>query len=109
MSREHGTINLVRLSGKLIERGALRHTPAGVAAIEFRVSHMSEQVEVGASRKVECEMPCMALGPMANLLAQWNPDGGVVELHITGFLAAKSLKNRAVVLHANEIEFLEGN
>jgi primosomal replication protein N len=109
VSGEHGAVNLVRLSGKLIERGALRHTPAGVAAIEFRVAHASGQTEAGSDRKVECEMACVALGPTANLLAQWQPISGELELRITGFLAARSLKNRAVVLHANEIEFFEGN
>jgi primosomal replication protein N len=48
----------------------------------------------------------VALGIDATRLAQWNA-GGVIS--VTGFLAAKSLKNRSVVLHVNTMEFIEGN
>ncbi len=89
----------------MLERGTLRHTPAGVAVVEFRISHVSEQIEAGSPRRVECEMPCVLLGPMANLLTDAKPGDG---LKIGGFLAAKSLKNPAPVLHVNTMEFLEG-
>jgi len=100
------TANLTQLSGRLLERGALRYTPAGIPAIDFRIAHESEQVEAGSSRKVECEVACVALGAEATRLAQWQVDGVV---HLTGFLAARSLKNRAPVLHVNKMEFFEGN
>ena len=51
-------------------------------------------------------MACVALGDTALLLKEAKP-GDCVSL--TGFLAAKSVKNRNVVLHVNRIEFLEGN
>jgi primosomal replication protein N len=50
-------------------------------------------------------MNAVAVGINANLLvnaALGDP------LRLSGFLAAKSLKNRAIVLHVNEIEFQEG-
>jgi primosomal replication protein N len=94
------------LSGRLLERGALRHTPAGVAVVEFRLGHVSQQIEAGTPRRVECEMRCVVLGPMANLLADSKPGDG---LKIGGFLAARSLKNPAPVLHVNTLEFFEGN
>jgi primosomal replication protein N len=100
------TANLTRLSGRLLEIGVLRYTPAGIPALDFRIAHQSEQVEAEGRRKVECEMACVALGTDATRLAQWNPGGDV---GITGFLAAKSLKNRSLVLHVNTIEFFEGN
>ena len=100
------TANQTRLSGILLERGALRYTPAGVPAIDFRLRHESELVEADARRKVDCELACVAMGTEATRLAQWNA-GGLVS--VTGFLAAKSLKNRSVVLHVNTIEFFEGN
>ena len=93
------------MSGSLLERGPLRHTPAGVPAIEFRLGHESEQIEAGAPRRVDCEMACVALGQPANLLAAAKPGDG---LRVTGFLAAKSLKSRQPILHVNAIEFLEG-
>jgi primosomal replication protein N len=98
--------NLTQLSGRLTERGTLRYTPAGLPALDFRIGHESEQSEAGGNRKVECEVFCVALGSVATQLAQWKSDGA---LRVSGFLAAKSLKNRALVLHVQEIEFLEGN
>ena len=98
--------NRVCLAGRLLERGALRYTPAGVPAIEFRLGHVSEQLEAEVFRRVECEMGCVALGSPALLLTGSKPGDG---LYVTGFLVAKSVKSRTPVLHVNEIEFLEGN
>ncbi|WIM05993.1 MAG: primosomal replication protein N [Candidatus Nitricoxidivorans perseverans] len=105
-STSAGTANHVRLAGRLLERGSLRHTPAGIPVIEFRLGHFSEQAEAGVSRRVECEMGCVALGSPALLLTGRKPGDG---LCVTGFLAARSVKSRTPVLHVNEIEFLEGN
>jgi len=98
--------NLTQLSGKLLERGVLRRTPAGIAAIEFRLGHQSEQIEAETPRKVDCEMNCVALGMPAGLLADARPDAAI---RVTGFLAARSIKIRAPVLHVQRIEFVEGN
>ena len=94
------------MSGTLLERGALRYTPAGVPALEFKLTHQSEQIEAGIPRKVECEISCIALGPAANLMSATKPSDG---LKLCGFLAARSLKIKTPVLHVNMIEFLEGN
>ena len=98
--------NEVQLSGRLLERGATRYTPAGIPVIEFRLAHASEQIEAGQPRQVECEMPCIALGQMALLMADSAPGDG---LTLGGFLAARSRNSRTLVLHVNKIEFLEGN
>jgi primosomal replication protein N len=98
--------NRVEISGQLLARGALRHTPAGIAAIEFSLGHASRQEEADAMRRVECEVACVALGTPAGLLAAARLGD---RLHVQGFLAAKSLKNRSAVLHVKEIEFQEGN
>jgi len=100
-----GVANRAVLTGRLLELGALRHTPAGIAAVEFRVVHQSVQSEAGSERRVECEMPCVALGPLAGLVAGSKPGDAMT---VEGFLAARSLKNRTAVLHVNTIEFLEG-
>jgi len=88
----------------LIERGQLRYTPAGVPVIEFRVGHVSEQQEAGNPRRVECDMPCVAVGPPALMLKTADPG---MALEIEGFLAARSLKQKSVVLHVTHIEFTE--
>jgi primosomal replication protein N len=101
-----GAANLTRLAGRLLEPGALRYTPAGIPAIDFRLGHESEQVEAGQPRKVECEMSCVALGSIATQLAQAH---AASQIDVSGFLAARSLKNRASVLHVQKLEFVEGN
>lgn len=93
----------------MLERGALRYTPAGIPAIEFRLLHQSEQLEAEVLRKVECEMPCIALGPMANLIAALKPGNGLDVVCVSGFLTARSLKIKSPVLHVTTIEFIEGN
>nr|WP_205629815.1 primosomal replication protein N [Dechloromonas denitrificans] len=94
------------MSGILVERKALRHTPAGVPVSEGWLQHSAPQIENGAQRLVEVEIAVLALGETARWL-QAAPLGGSVK--ITGFLAAKSRLSKMPVLHVNSIEFLEGN
>jgi len=94
--------NRVTVSGRLIELDALRHTPAGVPVMKFRLQHESTQTEAGAVRKVSCEIAAVAFEREATLLAAARLGSDV---KVTGFLAAKSRTSRAVVLHATGVEF----
>ena len=96
--------NHVALAGKLLERGTLRYTPAGIPVIEFRIFHASEQSEAGQPRRVECEITCVALGTIAQLLKDSASGSG---LNVSGFLAARSLKQKSPVLHVTAVEFTE--
>ncbi|MGB4468159.1 MAG: primosomal replication protein N [Azovibrio sp.] len=98
-------MNQFQVSGRLCEKKPLRYTPAGVPVAEARIGHESEQLEAGLSRQVVCEIPLLALGPKAGWLDA-APLG--VRVEVTGFLAARSRNSRALVLHVQEIEFLEG-
>ena len=93
------------MSGRLLELGALRHTPAGVAAIEFKVAHESEQDEAGGRRQVQAEVGAIAFETQAKLLAG-RPLGS--ELRLQGFLAAKGKRSKKLLLHVTNIEFKEG-
>lgn len=97
-------VNRTELSGTLLERGNLRYTPAGIPVIEFRIAHQSEQIEAAASRRVECEIACVALGTTALLLKEASPGSAVA---VSGFLASRSLKLKTPVLHVTAIEFTE--
>jgi len=97
--------NQVCIGGELIEREALRYTPAGAPVLGFRLRHASEQIEAGAPRRVECEIQALALGPIGQMMAA-APLGSAVKA--TGFLAPKSLRNGQLRLHVTNIEFLEG-
>ncbi|MEY2633542.1 MAG: primosomal replication protein [Pseudomonadota bacterium] len=98
-------LNRVEVSGQLVERKALRHTPAGVPVSEGRIAHHSRLQEAGLPREVECEVPVMALGETARWL-EATPLGSLVGL--TGFLAARGKSSKSLVLHVTQIEFLEG-
>jgi primosomal replication protein N len=97
--------NRLELSGRLLEVGSLRHTPAGVAALQFKLAHESEQEEAGVKRKVEAEIGAIAFEAQARLIAG-RPLGSQVK--IAGFLSAKSKRARKLVLHVTNIEFVEG-
>lgn len=105
MAAEDVPGNLTQLSGRLLERGALRRTPAGVPVLEFTLLHSSTQSEADCKRKVECEVDCVAAGQSAQVLAAVKPGDG---LRLSGFLAARSLKQRSLILHVNTVEFIEG-
>ncbi|MGB7503452.1 MAG: primosomal replication protein N [Azonexus sp.] len=96
----------MELSGMLVERKALRYTPAGVPVSEGWLQHSSAQTESGTERLVEVGIAVLALGEPARWL-QAAPLGGAVS--VTGFLAARSRNSKTPVLHVNSIEFLEGN
>jgi primosomal replication protein N len=83
----------------------LRHTPAGIPSVEFRLEHRSEQDEAGGRRQVEAEIGAVAFQAQARLLAQCAAGR---ELKVEGFLCAKSRRSKKLVLHVTNIEFIEG-
>ncbi|MBI5911383.1 MAG: primosomal replication protein N [Betaproteobacteria bacterium] len=93
--------NRVILTGKLTGRGDLRHTPAGLPALDFRVGHVSEQVEAGRSRNVTFEIDGVALGEVAEEMINATLDA---EYRFEGFLAPRSKLSRQPVLHVNRFE-----
>ena len=99
-------VNRLEISGVLTELKALRHTPAGVPVVEFRLRHESERAEAGARRKVNAEIDAVAFEAQARLLA-----GGALgrRLKAEGFLCAKSRQSKKPVLHVTNIEFVEGS
>lgn len=86
----------------LTELDALRHTPAGVPIVKFRLAHDSEQSEAGAMRKVSCEIGAVAFEREARLLASAKLGSMVT---VTGFMERKGRSKTQVVLHATHIEF----
>ena len=94
--------NRVEIRGKLIELDALRHTPAGVPVLKFKLGHESTQLEAGGARKVTCEIEGIAFEREARLLATAAPG---LELTLQGFLDRKSRNSNKLVLHATQIEF----
>ncbi len=94
-------MNRMSMSGKLIGADVLRHTPAGVPLVNRRLLHVSDQMEAGIVRRVECEIEVIALADEAMRLSTL-ADGESVCL--SGFLANRSRSSAHVVLHVNAID-----
>lgn len=62
-------INRLLLSARLIERGALRYTPAGLPALDFRLEHQSELSEENQVRKVSVQVRAIAIGAVTQALS----------------------------------------
>ena len=95
--------NAVSLRGTIAELEPLRHTPAGLPLIQFRVAHRSMQVEAGYKRQVECDVNCVAMGEAAMRLSRANAG---VEVEVSGFLNRKNRMSAQLVLHAIETQIL---
>ena len=78
--------NSVTLTGEISAIEPLRHTPAGLPLVNFRLTHRSLQVEAGIQRQTEFEVDAVAIGEIA-LAASVFRAGDVVK--VRGFLAAK--------------------
>ena len=83
----------------------MRYTPAGVAAVEFKLAHESQQDEAGGRRAIQAEVSAVAFETQAKLLAGTKLGA---DLRIEGFLGAKSKRSKRLVLHVTNIEFIEG-
>jgi len=79
----------------------LRHTPAGIPLLYFRILHRSHQNEAGFRRQVECEMSAVAMGEVAVRLAGYKTGQAI---RVSGFLNRRSRMSKQIILHATEAE-----
>ena len=96
-------VNAVSLTGQLAGIEPLRHTPAGLPLLSFKLAHRSLQVEGGYKRQVECEVNCIALGEAATQLSRVKAGADV---KVTGFLNRKNRMSAQLVLHATLTELV---
>jgi primosomal replication protein N len=92
-------MNRLVLRATLVERGALRYTPAGLPALDMVLKHLSELPEAGAPRKVSIEMRAVAIGEVARRAAALAVGE---EADFDGFVAAQR-NGRGVVFHLSEL------
>ena len=95
--------NQVALSGELAQIEPLRHTPAGVPLLHFRLVHRSRQVEAGLKRQVECEMSGVAMAEVAVAMSRLKAGQAV---KVSGFLNRKNRMSAQLILHAATAEIL---
>ena len=88
-------MNQVVLSACIAEASALRYTPAGLPALDFRLEHESQIEEAGQQRQVSVAVKAVAFGSLAETLAR-QPIGS--PWRFTGFLAT-ARNGKHLVLH----------
>jgi primosomal replication protein N len=93
-------VNQLVLSARIAEAWPLRHTPAGLPAIDLRLEHESEVEEAGSPRQVRMELKAVAFGTGAEALAKQAVGAG---FRFTGFLAAPR-GGRHPVLHIQSFQ-----
>jgi len=64
--------NEIRLNARIIEKGELRYTPAGIPVIDLKLAHSSAQMEAGTKRQVELQIDAIAMKELAKSWWQWN-------------------------------------
>ncbi|HEY0294351.1 MAG TPA: primosomal replication protein N [Bordetella sp.] len=99
-------MNKVELVARVIEREPLRHTPAGLPAIEMLLEHESEVIEAGQPRRVAFTVNAVALGDLAMLLSDI-PLGA--ELRVEGFLAPVRKDSAKLKLHMQRAGRISGS
>jgi len=92
-------MNRLVLKAEVAQIEPLRYTPAGIPLLSVVLRHVSEQMEAGMKRKVECEVNAVILGDLA--LKGLKPGA---QIQAQGFLARRSLKSTQLVMHINHIE-----
>ena len=78
----------------------MRHTPAGLPALDFRLEHESGIEEAGQQRQVKAAVKAVAFGSLAETLAR-QPIGSL--WRFTGFLATPR-NGKHPVLHIQSFE-----
>jgi primosomal replication protein N len=87
------------IQAEVVQIEPLRYTPAGIPLLSVVLRHVSEQIEAGMKRKVECEVNAVVLGDLA---LKGLKQG--VQILAQGFLAKRSLKSTQLVMHINDIK-----
>jgi primosomal replication protein N len=93
-------LNQTVLSARIAEASALRHTPAGLPAVDLTLDHESEAVEAGQKRQVKARIRAVAFGTDAETLARQAIGSG---FRFTGFLAAPR-NGKHPVLHIQSFQ-----
>lgn len=91
------------LIGEVVQIDTLRYTPAGIPLLSFVLHHLSEQIEAGMKRRVECDVNAVAMGELAK---QSQAVKVGTQLKVSGFIAKRSLKSTQLVLHLNTLEII---
>ena len=92
-------MNRMVLSAQLLERGAVRYTPAGLPAIDCKLMHASTVTEDGSPRQVSLEIKALAIGALSRPLGLMALGSSAM---FAGFLAT-ARNGRGMLFHITEL------
>ncbi len=93
-------MNRVLLSATLVQRSALRFTPAGLPALDLQLSNESTVSEDGQPRKVSMEMRAVAIGDVKQALASMALGDAAL---FAGFVA-QARNGRGWLFHITQVD-----
>jgi primosomal replication protein N len=93
-------MNRLVLDATLVERAALRYTPAGLPALDLSLKHESTVTEDGQPRKVSMEMRALAIGAITQVLV---PLALGTAALFGGFLTS-TRNGRGLLFHITSVE-----
>jgi primosomal replication protein N len=80
----------------------MRHTPAGLPALDTRLEHGSDVQEAGQTRQAKANLRAVALGSVAERLVQ-QPLGQ--EFKFTGFISSPR-NSKQIVFHIQDFQHI---
>jgi len=93
-------MNRLVLTAQLVERGAVRYTPAGLPALDLSLRHESEVTQAEQARKVSVEIKARAIGEITRRLLEVD----IGSTHgFAGFLGSQR-NGRGIVFHVTELD-----
>jgi primosomal replication protein N len=92
-------VNQLVLSATLLERGALRHTPAGLPALDLQLLHESTVMHESQERKVSMQIRALVLGSMVAPVSRLTLGAPAV---FSGFMAT-SRNGRGLLFHVTSM------
>ena len=93
-------MNRLVLTAQLLERSALRYTPAGLPALDLSLKHESQVSQDGVARQVWFEIRARAIGEITQRLVRLEIGAAGT---FAGFLTNQR-NGRGTVLHVTEFE-----
>ena len=93
-------MNRLVLSATLLERAALRYTPADLPALDLSLKHESTVSEDGQARKVSMEMKALAIGTITQTLLPLALGRGGL---FAGFITT-TRNGRGLLFHITSVE-----
>ena len=98
-------MNRLVLTAQLVERGAMRYTPAGLPALDMSLKHESEVTQDGQPRKVSMEIRALGIGDIAQQLQRLAIGS---RGSFAGFLTNQR-NGRGIVFHVTDVEVCSGS